>query len=221
MENLRKWLGRLLTGGVGWLAKPGENKRPVMKRINNLILVAIGGVLLILLANVWPKTVTPAVSAGGAGGQKNEAVSEETTSANHQPEITGLENMLAARLEQSLAKIAGVGVVEVTVNLASTNEKDFAINTATNSKTTEENDQKGGRRTINENTANDQMVLVRENDAAKEQPVVVKELKPEVKGVIVVAEGAVDSEVKANLMNAVQVYLDVPLYKVIVLPRKN
>jgi len=49
------------------------------------------------------------------------------------------------------------------------------------------------------------------------QPIVVKEINPEIKGVIVVAEGARNSKVKLKISEAVQTVLDVPAYRVTVL----
>lgn len=201
-----------------------ETKGPLMKKINFLMLIASAGVLMILLSNLF----------GTGGGAKNEQDvnisgktemlgNENTNTVNNsaQTGITAMENILATRLESVLSQIQGVGEVKVTVNLASTPEKNFAVNTNTGNKNTRENDQKGGNRTITEINEQDQMVLVRESQGSKEEPVVVTEKKPEVKGVVVVAEGAKDAEVKANVMKATQVYLDIPLYKVIVLPKES
>jgi len=46
-----------------------------------------------------------------------------------------------------------------------------------------------------------------------------KELMPEVKGVLVVAEGASDATVKENLVNSVKVLLDIPVHKIQVVER--
>lgn len=194
-------------------------KRPVWQKLNILIIIASAGVLLIVLANSFgsaegKQEISP--NAAMIPGSKDSG-----QVVNPADNVDRLEASLAQRLEKVLTLINGVGEVKVTVNLASSTQKDFAVNTTTNNKTTKEQDQKGGNRVITENNENGQMVLVRENQGSKEDPVVVKETKPEVKGVIVVAEGAGDPGVKADLMNAVQVYLDIPLYKVIVLEREE
>jgi len=194
------------------------SQRPVWRRLNTLMLVGAAGVLLIVLANVFTgdkKIPDETVNLKPPGNSQAEPARGSA------PDVTEMENLLARQLETVLAQISGVGEITVTVNLASTTEKDYAVNTITNSKTTQEHDQKGGNRTVTEINENGQVVLVRENQGSREEPVVVKEIKPEVKGVVVVAEGAEDPVIKADLMKAAQVYLDVPLYKVIVLPKES
>jgi len=208
-ELIKKLFGR---------AAGDSPKRPVLQKLNVLIIIASVGILMIVLANTF-----------STGGNSDETVrmdppAEQVAkipSANPSSDITKLENTLAQKLEEVLTQIEGVGDVEVTINLASTTEKNFAVNTSTNSKNTREFDQKGGNRTITEIDETGQMVLVRESQGNREQPIVVKEIKPEVRGVIVVAEGAEDPVIRSDLMKAVHVYLDLPLYKVIVLSRES
>ena len=212
LASIKKWLG---------LTDRGEEKikRPVLKKLNFLIILAVGGIFLIVLANTFAGSGSTSADRLNTGPPAVHV--EPPTLKNTSSEITKLENTLAERLEEVLAQVNGVGQVQVTVNLASTTQKDYAINTTTNNKNTQERDPKGGNRTITETNENGQMVMARGNQGGGEAPVVVKEIKPEVKGVIVVAEGADDMLVKADLMKAVQVYLDLPLYKVIVLPKEG
>ena len=212
VESFKKLLG-LDSGGDDIF------KRPVWKKLNILVLIAAAGILLIILANTF--TTTGKSQDGTTNTPPPESPKEPTVLSNAPLDMNKLEATLAQKLEQVLVEINGVGEVKVNVNLASTTQKDYATNMNTNNKTTREQDQKGGNRTITETNEIGQMVLVRENQGNKEEPVVVKETKPEVKGVIVVAEGAKDPAIKADLMKAVQVYLDVPLYKVIVLPKES
>ncbi|WP_418792355.1 hypothetical protein [Phosphitispora sp. TUW77] len=202
-------------------------KMPFAVRRLNMLMLAVGaGVLLIVLANTFaagnnlPNAPSDERSGLGITSEKDvgeSSMQEESLSTG----ITNLENLLAQRLEMALVRINGAGDTRVTVNLASTTEKEYAVNTTTNKKNTLERDQKGSNRTITEINEDGQIVLVKEMQSSSETPVVVKEIKPEVKGVIIVSEGAANPEIKAALMNAVQVYLDVPLYKVVVLPMEG
>ncbi|MHB9095276.1 MAG: hypothetical protein ACYC21_11430, partial [Eubacteriales bacterium] len=198
LESIKKFLG---------IASQNDDllKKPLWKKLNAMIIIASVGVLLIVLANTFTQSGANSPETEIAGQPLKQG--ETNTTQNEPSDINKLESTLSQRLEKVLSEIDGVGEVKVNVNLASTTQKDYAVNTNTNNKTTRENDQKGGNRTITEMNENGQMVLVRENQGNREEPVVVKEVKPEVKGVIVVAEGAGDPEVKANLMQAVQVYL--------------
>lgn len=215
MEWIKKMLGTGDEGGDGKQAA----QRSLWKKLNTMVMLAAAGILLIVLANsITPEGETPEKAAGPEpSGKQAEAVTPRNTSSD----IVNMENKQARSLEAVLSKIDGVGEVSVTVNLASTPEKNFAVNTSTNNKKTTENDQKGGNRVITEVDETGQIVLVRENQGNKEEPVVVKEIKPEVKGVIVVAEGAGDPETRASLLNAVSVFYDIPLYKVVVLSKES
>lgn len=212
LASIKKWLG---------LTDRGEEKikRPVLKKLNFLIILAAAGIFLIVLANTFAGSGSTSTDRLNTGQPAVHV--EPPTLKNTSSEITKLEDTLAERLEEVLAQVNGVGQVQVTVNMASTTQKDFAVNTTTNNKNTQERDPKGGNRAITETEENGQMVMARGNQGGGEVPVVIKEIKPEVKGVIVVAEGADDMLVKADLMKAVQVYLDLPLYKVIVLPKEG
>lgn len=213
-DYLKKIFG--LTGD-----KAGGEKKPLAKKMNVLLLLASAGVLMILLSNFFTTAAPGSSTETGKQPSGSESEKGSGNAANAQKDISEMEKDISQQLEKVLGQISGVGTVEVTVNLASTPEKDFAVNTTTGNKNTQEQDQGGGTRAITETSAQDQMVLVRESQNNQEQPVVVMEKKPEVKGVVVVADGVNDAVVKANVMNATQVYLDIPLHKVIVLPRES
>ncbi len=202
------------------LFKKGDNgifSEEKGKKFNLLIMIGAFGVILIILANSFggPK---PEVQISTEDTTKN-STADAGSSANKNG-VEDIEQLIAGRLEEILAQIDGVGKVKVTVNLASTMEYEYAINTSTNNRTTEERDQKGGNRTISEINEDGELVLIKEGDGAKETPVVKKEIKPQVQGVVVVAEGAGLPEIKAQLLEAVQVYLNVSPHKVVVLPKE-
>ena len=88
-----------------------------------------------------------------------------------------------------------------------------------NDKITNEKDNDGGTRVINELVTNDKTVTVNEQ-GGNSKAVVTKEINPEIKGVIVVAEGAKDVKVQRKLTDAVQTVLDIPAYRVMVLETK-
>ena len=62
--------------------------------------------------------------------------------------------------------------------------------------------------------------LLRQCNGA-DRPVMVREAKPTIKGVLVIAAGAADSAVKANLTRAVEAGLGIPTYKITVLPLRK
>ncbi len=117
-------------------------------------------------------------------------------------------------LEKMLKEMIGVSEVLVMVNLDSSEELIFAENVNDSSQVTDERDQQGGTRKVNDATRDTQIVLSSEN------PIVIKTLKPKVRGVYVVAKGAENPQVKTMIIEAVQRVLDVSYHNISVQPKK-
>jgi len=124
------------------------------------------------------------------------------------------ENMLRDILEA----IVGVGDVSVMVNVDATPEQVFEKNTRKSTQLTRESDRQGGSRTV-EDTSVDEEVL-RMMQGSKEDPVVVKTLKPKIRGVVVVARGADNPTIKQWIYDVVSRSLDVPPHRISVVPKK-
>jgi stage III sporulation protein AG len=82
------------------------------------------------------------------------------------------------QLSQTLSKIVGVQDVTVMINMESTEEEVLAKDSRTQEQTTDENDNRGGTRKIEEQSVDDKVAVYRGGDG--EQPIVVKRLKPRV-----------------------------------------
>jgi stage III sporulation protein AG len=65
----------------------------------------------------------------------------------------------------------------------------------------------------------DDLVLLQSGNGGSSTPVVVKELHPEIAGVLVLAEGANNPGLKEKLIQAVETVLNIPSYRVMVLPK--
>lgn len=129
------------------------------------------------------------------------------------------EEILEGKLANKLSQIQGVGTVMVTVTLESGPQQEYARNVVRESRLTQEKDNNGGTRVTTETKENDQILVSRESGA--ERPVVAREIKPQIKGVLVVAEGAADSQIKGRLTRAVEAAIGIPSYKITVLPQKR
>ena len=103
------------------------------------------------------------------------------------------------------------------VNVDSTNvnvyEKDLIIR---NSKT-DETDRNGGMRKVEDETKETKLVYVRQGD--QEVPVLVQTKKPEVRGVFIIAKGVENATVKKWIVESVSKVLDVPTYRISVMPK--
>ena len=127
------------------------------------------------------------------------------------------EEMIEERLKKILENIKGAGKVEVMITFEIGSEIIPALNTVESTETTEEKDSNGGTRIVTSQNKNNSTVVT--NDTTGNKPVVIKEIKPQVKGVIVAAEGAENIEVKAKLYEAVKTVLQIPGHRVQVYPK--
>ncbi|GAV22373.1 stage III sporulation protein AG [Carboxydothermus pertinax] len=131
-------------------------------------------------------------------------------------EISRQEKEISQRLEEILGKIDGVGEVSVEVKLLRSSAKEYAQNRNAGQKTTQESEKSGINRNISENTDQKEVVLIKDGQG-QESPVLLTEETPVVGGVVVVAEGARNPEIKEEIVNAVSGALALPPHKIEVL----
>ncbi len=123
------------------------------------------------------------------------------------------------QLRETLEQIVGVSDVTVMVNLAETETQIFERNKSTKEQKTDETDREGGKRKVEDVTRDDEVVIIRSGD--KEEPLVARIEKPAIRGVLVVANGVENIQVKTWVVEAVSRVLDVPSHRVSVLPKKS
>ena len=115
------------------------------------------------------------------------------------------------RLCDVLSKINGAGKVSVMINFAGTSELITATTSDVSQDKTSDYDSSGNRVTESK-TESISPVIIRKD--GEDTPLIVKEILPDIVGVVVVAEGADRLSVKLNLLQAVQTLLDVSADKV-------
>jgi len=147
-----------------------------------------------------------------------KAISRENTPQiiQNDSEISRQEREIAKRLEEILGKIDGVGEVSVEVKLLRSSAKEYALNHNAGQRTTTESEKSGINRNISENTDQKEVVLIKDS-AGQESPVLLTEETPVVGGVVVVAEGAGDPDIKEKMVSAVESALAIPPHKIEVL----
>ncbi|HYE09685.1 MAG TPA: stage III sporulation protein AG [Patescibacteria group bacterium] len=183
------------------------------KTTANLIIVFCLGLALILIADFYNdmragKTAEDGINNGDT--QIEEGIADNTA-PNY---VRSLENDLSS----ILGKIQGAGRVSVMITLNGGTEIIPAKDESISDKVTNEKDTSGGTRVINEKATDDNVVFTAAQ-GGNSKPLILKEINPEIKGVIVVAEGAKDSKVKLKISRAVQTVLDIPAYRVTVYER--
>lgn len=124
---------------------------------------------------------------------------------------------LENKLEEILSEIEGVGEVKVMITLEDTTERVPALNIIKTDEKTREKDSDGGvREVIKENVTQE---IITNNE--KNSMLILKEIRPKVKGVVIVAEGAKNPVIKEKLHQVVSTVLNIPINKVEVCPKRT
>lgn len=114
---------------------------------------------------------------------------------------------LEARLENTLSKIQGAGQVSVVITISSSSELIIAKTIETNKKT--DTSTQNGVTTKTENVEIIEKPIIIDGKNGDE-PIVLLEVMPKISGIVVVAEGANDVNVKLNILKAIQALLTIP-----------
>lgn len=191
------------------------------KRIKTLrILLIVGGIgaALMLLNSFLPyrDVEPPASDLNVPPPETAEAWSRNTGPGSS---FETFEQQMETRLKDILEKIVGVGTVDVMVNIDSTEEIVVEKNTQESQQTTNENDQGGGRRHISSVTKDGQVVIY--EVSGDQKPLVTKVIKPRIRGILIVAEGAENAAVRKLITQAVEKGVSVPVNRLSVVPRKR
>lgn len=177
------------------------------KKYTNLALIISTGIILLIGISVF-------VESEDSNLKIDTSISEGKEMASNS--IDDYSNKLEIKLKQILSEMKGVGDVEVMITLVETTESVPAINKTSNKETTKENDSQGGIRDVIREESTEQIVT---NGSGGEM-ITIKQIKPEIRGVIVAAEGAEDIKIKENVYNAVKTALDLSGNKVEIYVKK-
>ena len=196
-----------------------DKKKISLKEIGlpKLIMIFIAGIIIILLS--FPGIFGSKKSTDDSTQSvKNDAQQNDTytTSYDTNTYITEMEN----KLKSILRKVTGIGEVEVTLTLKGSQVRVPLKDNPSTQESLNEVDGEGGSRTNNSVQREESTVLVT-NEDGKSVPYILQELEPEIEGVVVIAEGGDDVNIKMDIMEAAEVLFDVPAHKVKVMKMSN
>ena len=173
--------------------KSGENGGKGQK--DRFMLLALVG-LLILVA-VWPV----GGKSGKTSGQTEASVEKkQETSYNYADQYAAV---MESRLKSMLESVEGAGEVKVMITLKNNGEQVVEKDRTYSENKTGQGEQ-SGQTTTNNNISSS-------NGGS---PYVVKQIEPEIEGVLVAAQGGGDETVVNEITYAVQVLFDVPVHKI-------
>ncbi|HPU41675.1 MAG TPA: stage III sporulation protein AG [Acetivibrio clariflavus] len=209
MDKLKKF--------VEYLRKLLKNDKNNKMGENLIILVIIGIIIIIAGSTLFE-----------GEGKKDKKIASNKVEDNieekaEEASVVGVNNEktdLEKSIEEILSQINGVGKVDVLVTYSSGRQIVPYSDVKKSDEITEEKDSTGGTRKIDHSSYESQ-IAYEDSGSGVKKPIILKELLPEVKGVVVVAEGANDPLVKESLVNAVKVLLDIPVHKIQVFERKG
>lgn len=173
------------------------------KRRDRWMLLALFGILILVI--VWP--------VGSKSKEADNQVSEsvagtEKRTYNYAEQYTASVEL---RLKEILENVDGAGAVQVMITVKNNGEQVVEKDKSySESKTIQSGD--GGKNTTTANTSRSESTVYDRTDSGS--PYVVKQLEPEIEGVLVAAQGAGDETVVNEITYAVQVLFDVPVHKI-------
>ncbi|MBO8159204.1 hypothetical protein [Thermosyntropha sp.] len=188
-----------------WIRNKGDNKvnraeEWKKKGMYFLVILCCAGIL----ALIWPVSSTDTQT-------DSSSISEPVYKKK---EIDNVKAEMANELESILSQIEGAGKVSVSLTLSSDGINTYAANVREEKRNQEETS-KGSKKVTNEtNISRD--VAVNSGNA-----LLIEHKNPEVIGVLIVADGAGNPEVRENLTYAASTLLDIPAHKVRVMPRER
>lgn len=201
-----------------WLSKENTSEKKAGKYQYMIVVLCIGAVFM-LAGNILFKKQTAAPDIATVSTTKAQDVPAfglKKSSGNKA--IADYEREYESQLKEALDEMLGVDDVRVVVNIDSTEEKVLEKNKVSKSQITDETDREGGKRKVQDSSVDEQLVIMRNGE--KEVPIVVETKKPEIRGVLIVARGAENIQVKKWIVEAVTRALGVPSHRVAVMPKK-
>lgn len=184
--------------------KDGGKKK--LTTFENLVIIVVVGVIIILAGGFFSKPASSENASRNSASVQDADVKIQGSGFSGEDIILNLEQ----RLSNLLSQVEGAGKVEVMIYADSSSEMVPAYNDQLDSRSSEETERKSL-----ESSERRELAL-----SGDDEPVILKVEIPEIKGVVVVAEGADDFLIKQELNNAVCTLLGVPEHRVQILKHK-
>ena len=182
------------------------------RKLENLIVLLVLMIIVVIAINyIWNDDKKE---------DTHQKMQEERTNEIIQVSTNSNEDNLENKLENILSKIAGVGKVRVMLTYSESSTLVPVYDENTKSSNTIENDDMGGTRTTTQ-TDNQKQVIYKENIDGSKEPVTQSVLKPKIEGAIIAAEGANNSTIKSDIVQAVEAATGLGTHKIQVFEMKE
>lgn len=207
LKKMESWFG----GGEG-----GQRRSQTFRWLIILGLIGVGIMLFNSFVNV--KKID-SENIGREPPDPTTSMASIQTDLTDQNPFQAIEIAFEDKIKGVLENIVGVGTVDVMVTVDSTEELVVQRNVKDSQQLTEETDANGGKRHMTQYTRDGEIITY--EISGDQTPIVTKKLKPQIRGVLVVARGAENKVVKDLITDAVEKGLNVAAYRISVVPRKQ
>ena len=180
----------------------GNNK----KKTENLIFLLVILIVTVVAINIIWKDEEENIDT-------TNDIQKKLATNNEQTVIQ--KDSLEERLENILSSISGVGNVEVLITYNETEEIIPVYNKKDKKSVTNETDSAGGIRIVEETDTSEEVIY------QNEEIIVQKTISPKIEGAIITATGANNSNIKANIIQAIEAATGLPTHKIQVFEKKN
>ncbi|MDF2870251.1 MAG: hypothetical protein K0R05_1826 [Anaerocolumna sp.] len=189
-----------------------EKKKITLKEIGpaRLVMLLMAGIFLVLLS--IPNLPSFDNSTKKTTENSGTAV-VNTVTAGTKDETKLYVTDLEERLKNVLMKVEGIGAVEVMITLKGSKEEIILKDEANTNESVNEADGEGGSRNSTKTEQNDTTIMVEGSDGVA-RPYILKEIEPELEGILVIAQGGGSAVIQSEIIEAVQVLFGVPSHKV-------
>lgn len=175
------------------------------KKKENFAVILLIGILLMVIS-----IPTKEKQAWEEDAQQTEQEREVSDAS-----VTQLEN----RLEKILSNVEGVGKVQVMITLKSNGERVVEKDTESSESTKEEG--AGQEKDKSRDITQKETTVMYNQGSGSSEPYVVKELEPEIEGVLVIAQGGDSPAIAKNISEAILALFPVDAHKIKVMKSVN
>lgn len=166
------------------------------KKSTTIFVIGIVGILLIGLSDVF---------FAGKSGVKNDSESEISASQY----VYELER----KTEKIVSKIEGAGKSKIMITADTSRENEYAVNE------NKSQEMSGQNNALDQHTQiQNEIVIIEQNN--EDSALIVKVTEPQIRGVLVLCEGADEPKIAEQITNAIKTVLGVPYNKICVLKLK-
>ncbi len=191
-----------------------QKEKGYKKNIENLIVFLVLLIVTIIAVNtIWNEDEEKS-SIKEDNTKKSVYVTQSDSKQNYEN-----ENSLEERLASILSKIEGVGNVNVLITYSETQETVAMYNENQKETATEEADTGGGTRTIKEKNYSKEVIY--KEESGEKIPVTQKVMMPKIEGAVIIAQGARNADVRANIVQAVEAATGLATHKIQVFTMQN